>query len=406
MMYRRWVMLLLTVAALAACQRSPTPVPTPIATAATPSTRSDDGTVVVSGQVVPIQETRLGFPMSGRVGTVVVAKGDRVKVGQVLITLETDLLEADVAQAEAAVNAAQAQVALLKAGPRAEELAVTEAQVAAAEAVLAQAQVQRTRPDLGATDAEVTAAQAQVTAAMADRLVAEEVHELTMTCVDVGLPDGETRTICPALGPMEERARYGAQVASEAQAAAQAELDALPGGGQAEVRVVEAGAQAANAQRDVTLAQLEMLQAGATAEEIAAAEATVVQAEAALEVARVALGQATLRALVDGTVVALEIGPGEAVMPGQVVLALVDLDRLRVLTTDLSELDVAQVAAGQRASVYVEPLGVTVAGQVVRIASQAETIGGDVVYAVAVELDEHPSGLRWGMSVEVEIATD
>jgi hypothetical protein len=85
---------------------------------------------------------------------------------------------------------------------------------------------------------------------------------------------------------------------------------------------------------------------------------------------------------------------------------LVDLDRLRVLTTDLSELDVAQVAAGQRASVYVEPLGVTVAGQVVRIASQAETIGGDVVYAVAVELDEHPSGLRWGMSVEVEIATD
>jgi len=42
----------------------------------------------------------------------------------------------------------------------------------------------------------------------------------------------------------------------------------------------------------------------------------------------------------------------------------------------------------------------------VRLASQADMIGGDVVYAVVVELDEQPPGLRWGMSVEVEIATD
>jgi multidrug resistance efflux pump len=142
----------------------------------------------------------------------------------------------------------------------------------------------------------------------------------------------------------------------------------------------------------------------------------VSQAEAALQVARAGLDQATLRAPfiqkgseaapVAGTVTALEVGPGEAAMPGQVALTLVDLSRLRVETTDLSELDVARVAVGQRASVYVEPLGVTVGGRVVRLASQAEMIGGDVVYAVVVELDEQPPGLRWGMSVEVEITTD
>jgi multidrug resistance efflux pump len=148
------------------------------------------------------------------------------------------------------------------------------------------------------------------------------------------------------------------------------------------------------------------VQAGASAEEIAAAEVAVAQAEAALLVARAGLDQATLRAPVAGTVTALEVGPGEAVMPGQVALTLVDLGRLRVETTDLSELDVARVAVGQRASIYVEPLGVTVGGRVVRIASQAEMIGGDVVYALVVELDEQPPGLRWGMSVEVEIATD
>jgi len=29
-----------------------------------------------------------------------------------------------------------------------------------------------------------------------------------------------------------------------------------------------------------------------------------------------------------------------------------------------------------------------------------------VVYEVTIELDEQPVGLRWGMSVEVEIATE
>ncbi len=405
-MDKRWAILVLAAIAMVGCKRSSTPTPTPTATAATTDIRSSSGQVVASGEVVPSQETYLGFPVSGRVETVAVNKGDRVEAGQVLIVLETDLLEADVALAEAALAAAQAQVALLKAGPRREEVAVAEAQVAAAQTSVAETEVQQTRPDLGATQGEIKAAQAQVSATQADRLAAYEFHELTIKCVDYEFPDGETRTICGGLGAMEEQARYGFQAADAAQIAAQAQLDALMGGASAEVRVVEAGVQAAVAQRDVAQAQLETVQAGATAEEIAAAEAAVSQAEAALQVARAVLDQATLRAPVAGTVTALEIGSGEAVMPGQVALTLVDLNRLRVETTDLSELDVGRVAVGRRASVYVEPLGVTVEGRVARIASRAGMIGGDVVYAVLVELDEQPPGLRWGMSVEVEIATE
>jgi hypothetical protein len=51
----------------------------------------------------------------------------------------------------------------------------------------------------------------------------------------------------------------------------------------------------------------------------------------------------------------------------------------------------------------VEALSVEIGGQVLDIAPQANTVGGDVVYAVTIELDEQPPGLRWGMSVEVEI---
>jgi len=334
-----------------------------------------------------------------------VARSDEVQPGQALVTLETDLLEARGKQAQAALAAAQAQLALLKAGPRPEEVAAAEARLEAARAALAQAAAQRDQPDLGATEAEVAAAQAQVAAAMADQKEADELHNKTMTCVTFTW-QGEEQTICPVLGTIEEQVRYRLHAAGEAQAAAQAQLDALLAGADAEVRAAQAGVWVAAAQRDGVQAQLDLLQAGATSEEIAVAEAAVAQAEAGLAAAQAALDRATLRAPFAGTVAALEVSPGETVMPGQAVLTLADLRHLQVETTDLSERDVAQVAVEQQATVYVEPLGLEVGGQVVHIAPQATTVGGDVVYTVVVELDEQPPGLRWGMSVEVEIAAE
>jgi HlyD family secretion protein len=40
---------------------------------------------------------------------------------------------------------------------------------------------------------------------------------------------------------------------------------------------------------------------------------------------------------------------------------------------------------------------------VVEIAQQSETVGGDVVFKVTIELDEQPEGLRWGMSADVNL---
>jgi hypothetical protein len=79
---------------------------------------------------------------------------------------------------------------------------------------------------------------------------------------------------------------------------------------------------------------------------------------------------------------------------------------VRAQTTDLSERDVERVSVGRPATVYVEALNMDIDGRVVDIASQANTVGGDVVYAVTIALDEGPPRLRWGMSVEVEIAAE
>jgi multidrug efflux pump subunit AcrA (membrane-fusion protein) len=337
---------------------------------------------------------------------VAVARGDSVESGQVLLALETDLLEGDVRQAETALAVAEAELACVEAGHRPQEIALVRAQLEAAEGTLAQAAAQRDHPDLGATTAEVAQARAQVASAMANRLVTKEMHEQTMKCVSVQMPGGEKKRICPLLGPMEEKARYRWHAAEEEQDAAQAELDALLAGGDAELRAAQGAVHTAAAHRDAAQAQLEALQAGARPEDIAVAHAAVTQAMAELEAARAALDRASLRAPFAGAVAAVSVSPGEAVTPGQVVLTLADLQRTQARTTDLSERDVDRVSVGQPATVYVEALNMEFAGRVVNIASQANTAGGDVVYAVTIAFNEEPPQLRWGMSVEVEIAAE
>ena len=94
--------------------------------------------------------------------------------------------------------------------------------------------------------------------------------------------------------------------------------------------------------------------------------------------------------------------------PGQVMVALATLDDLQVRTTDLTELDVVQVAERQSATVTVDALpGAVFDGAVSRVAQRSGDYRDDVVYAVTVELtDEADTPLRWGMTALVEIGVD
>ncbi len=387
MKHKRLSIILLSVVVLACAGRA-------FATAsgsASVHTRSQIGgnTVVASGEVVPAQETQLSFTMLGRVETVALAEGDTVAAGEVLAVLETTLLETQVAQAQAAVAAAQAQLPVVQAGPRPGQVASAEAQLAAAEAAVAQAVAQRDQVFAGATELETATARAQLAAAEAEAKAALIAYD---QMPEKNLMDWQEEEIVLRL-----------RAATLGQEAAEAGLALAEKNVWFQVRAAEAAIQTAEAQRDVAQAQLALVQAEVAAEQIAVAESAVAQAEAALQAARAMLDQATLRAPFDGAATALAVSPGQAVMPGQPVLTLAEIQHLQAVTTDLSERDVIQVSVGQQATVYVEALDVEIGGRVADIAPQASAIGGDVVYAVTIELDEQPPGLRWGMSVEVEI---
>lgn len=135
------------------------------------------------------------------------------------------------------------------------------------------------------------------------------------------------------------------------------------------------------------------------------AQAQADQAKAAWDSAVATFAQSTLTAPFDGMVVDIAVIPGELVQANQVVITIADLSNLQITTTDLSERDIARVKLGQSVSIYIEALDQTISGKVIQISPKSETVGGDVVYPVTIELDEQPDGLLWGMSAEVEIST-
>jgi multidrug efflux pump subunit AcrA (membrane-fusion protein) len=136
------------------------------------------------------------------------------------------------------------------------------------------------------------------------------------------------------------------------------------------------------------------------------AEAEWNQKKMSLEVARATFAQSTIYAPFNATVVNVGVLPGELAQAGKVVITLADLAHMQIETTDLSERDVPSVKMGQTANVYIEALDLTIPGRVVRVSPISETVGGDVVYPITIELDEQPLGLLWGMSAEVEIKTE
>ena len=373
------ILLLLVTVLLTGCGGAPEPSPTPVLAAPTPAlpSRSTGGAVTASGEVVAAQEAQMGFAFAGQVETVEVSLGDEVLDGDTLISLESSTLQAGVAQAEAAVDAAGAQLAELESGPRPEDLAM-------ADAAYANALAQYHKLEAGPSDQERRIALAALRKAEAALVQAQAAYDAIAWLEEVAeMP----QTLALQLATLDyESALANYELVTRG---------ALPDDLEAAWRNVKSA-----------IAQADKLRAGPTPEQLAIAQAAVAQAEAALEVARATLDQATLTAPFSGAVADVQVSPGQVVMPGQVVLTLADLSQLQVETTDLSERDVTEVQAGQGATVYVEALNVDVPGRVARISPLASTVGGDVVYTVVVDLDEQPEGLRLGMSVEVEIATE
>lgn len=126
--------------------------------------------LVVQGEVQCLTAD-MAARVDGRVGQIVVARSENVKQGAALIRIDNPELLAKYRQSQAALGVAEAELARVKAGFRAETIAVRKAQIDRAEAdlVLAQKTYDRTRTLVASRDSP----QAKLDEATAALTVAE-----------------------------------------------------------------------------------------------------------------------------------------------------------------------------------------------------------------------------------------
>ena len=365
--------------------------------------------------VIQAEEVRIASEFQGAALQVLAQAGERVTQGRVLLVLESSTVQASLQQAEAAAQTARADLARVRSQPRAEELAIKRAELAMAQAELDGAETawqtaRRAVEQPQQLDGEILTAQGRVA------LAAQSVQ-----LADAELAEARSAVDAASWGSTERQAlEFKAQAAESTLAAARADeraaqmalqhLQAMrqkPLALQAAANAAQGAFRVASAAADVTKAELDDLQAGATAQELTVATANVRLAEAQQKLAQTQLDRLTLRAPVSGTVVARMLNVGETALPGVTLLTVADLSEV-YLTVYVPASRLGEVRLG-------EPVGVTVdsfparsfAGQVMHIADEAQYTPRNVatqeervntVYGVKIRLPNAEGLLKPGMA--------
>jgi len=334
--------------------------------------------VNATGTILPEGQTMLAFQATGRVTDVSVVEGQTVRAGDPLAQLDTTDLQMSVAEAELALQLAQAQ--LLRTQQPASDY-----DLAAARAAVTSARAAYNRLLAGPTKDEVQVARTNLDQARVARDQAQLAYNRVADRPDIGL--------------LPESLQL--QQATIAYEAAKASFDLT----QRKPSAAElAATQSTIAQAEAALARLE---AGVAEEDLRIAQLQVQQAQLRLDQARRMLANATLTAPHDGTVTSVGIREGElAGVQAQPAFVLTDLTRYHVEVL-LDEVDVGRLAAGQQVTITLDALpGDVLTGKVDDIAETATMDTGVVTYRVNIGLDATSAPLRAGMTANVDIVTE
>lgn len=402
--------------------------------------------VLASGNVASPDTIDLQFQGSGRLVYLPVKVGDHVSAGATLARLDTSVMEAQRAQAQAAAAAQQAQLGSLQDGTRPEQLAVTEAQVDSDQTALAQAnqaiinaiQNAYTQSDDAVHNKTdqffsnprsfnplVTFSSSNVqlqTNVQSERAAAEAT--LANWQVDLA----HISAIDPAPAVLEAEANLAAimQLVSDANGLLNSAISnnqqasaTTIAGWIASVATARANVNAAittltsavTAQKAAAAAldrdkkNLSLEQAGSTEHVLDAQEALVQQAQASVAAIDAQIGQMQLMAPVGGTITAVNVERGETMAPGVVAITMIP-DATLQIDVNLSEDNVAFVKIGDTVRITLDALpNRELPGVVTEIDPAQTVIGGAIYYKTTVMFTTPQPLVKPGMTANIWIET-
>jgi HlyD family secretion protein len=151
---------------LVACATTPAgqaPIAPATVVTAPATTGSISGTVVYSGNAESLWKVNVLPRVSGQITVLNVDVGSAVKKGQVIAEIDHAMQDAQIAQAQAGVDAAKAKLATVQAGPRQENVEQAKANLAAAQQNLTFMQNGGRPENVAAAQGAVTSAAAKLT---------------------------------------------------------------------------------------------------------------------------------------------------------------------------------------------------------------------------------------------------
>jgi len=292
--------------------------------------------------------TQVSARVAGTIVRVAVEDNQTVDAGAMLVGLDprdyqvaVDRARAELADAEAAAQAAQTNVPITST-------------TASSNILTARGGVVQAQSGIVAAEHEVAAARARLTAAQAKLREAEA--NATKATRDVERLRGLL-----AKDEVSQQQFDAAVAAGDAQRAAADSsrsqvAEAEAGVPAAESKLMQARAAEQQAHAELQSAQTAPQQVLATKARASAAEAHVQQARANLAQAELNLQYATVKAPIRGVVSRKGINAGQVVQAGQPLLAIVDVDHVWV-TANFKETQLRNMRAGQNATVDVDAYG-------------------------------------------------
>jgi multidrug resistance efflux pump len=324
---------------------------------------------------VEARNVRVGSKIGGRIDKVLVREGDRVTVGQVLITFEDQELRASLEQSRAAAEK-------VRRGYRPEEIAEARAAALQAKAEYEQRKNGYRPEEIAAAEAELSRAKAEETRARLDFQRYDALAKKDLVSKQ-----------------QHDAAEANWRMALAQQQSAQEKLDQLKRGYRPE-EIAAAEARYLQAQ-----ANLVKVEHGNRREDIENAKAAYSYEEARFQERRV-LAPAT------ATVEVLDVRPGDIVAPNTPVATLLESDQIYVRIY-VPETQIGRVQVGQKAEVRVDSFPKTAfEGVVEQINQQAEFLPRNVqtreervhqVVGVKIRIQDPAHQVLPGMAADVTL---
>ena len=378
MKLKKWMLILTAFAlALSACggqEETPAPLSAPLPIEA----------VIAEGHLVPNDYLTLSFTVRGKVAEILVSEGDLVREGDVLIRL------ADREQAEAALAASQLELITAQQDYddlfHTEGMGRSEAWQAYMDAQIVRAEAEREWEDLNLDniDERIEDRQADVEDAKEDLDDAQDEFDKYK---DLDADNDKRKDAEDDLEREQENYNEAVRDLEE------------------EIRerdTVRAALDVALAVEAEAKRKYELTLDGPDTEKLALLEARLNNAKAQVASAENTLSNFELKAPFNSEVIDINLSVNETVGPESWAVIVADIDQWVIETSDLTELEVVDVAEGQTVSILPDALpDIEMSGVVEKISKSFKSQGGDILYTVRIRVEDVDPRMRWGMTVEV-----